>query len=220
MRLLKSLVEKAAYRLDQVDENGNTPLHRAVILGRKEISKYILSRCQYLVACLNYDGLAPVHLALQENNPGLIEVLLWISADKRVKTREGLNLLQYAVKYTHHSVLKWMFRTWKKPEKLINERNENGQTALSLAASVGCRDTIKILVAFGGDLNIRDANGMLPVHSALCSGYYYTAEYIASLMHIKLRDILIETLPNGSRTLDLAKSGCFDPLILSKLESI
>lgn len=220
MRLLKSLVEKAAYRLDQVDENGNTPLHQAVILGRKEISKYILSRCKYLVAHLNYDGLAPVHLALQENNPGLIELLLWVSADKRVKTRDGLNLLQYSVKYTHHTVLKWMLRTWKQSAKLINERNENGQTALHLAASTGCRDSIKLLVVNGGDLNIRDVNGLLPVHVALASGYYYTAEYLASMMHVQLHTIITDTLPNGQKVLDLAKAGCFDPLLLSKLERI
>lgn len=211
LRLVKSLVEKAAMSLDQVDEEGNTVLHRAVLMDRKRIAKYFLEKSEYLISVLNRDGLAPVHLALKSNNPGLLELLLWISADKSVKTRDGLGLIQFTVKETHHSVLKLLLRSIRNRKAQINAQNNAGETALHLAASFGCRETIKLLVKNGGNLRIRDRNGKLPFHHALCNGYFLTAEFIAKLDNLNLKEALLEKFLDGTVAMALALQNSFDP---------
>ena len=218
LKLIKSLVEKAAYSLDQVDGEGNTVLHRAVLLGRKSIAKYILKKHEYLISTWNKDGLAPVHLALKSNNPGILELLLWISANKQVKTRDGLSLVQFSVKETHFSVLKLLLRMMRHRKALVNEQNIHGQTALHFAAASGCRQTIELLVKHKGDLSIRDRNGMLPFHHALCSGYYMTAEYIAKLSGLDLKAAIMETVMGGVVAKDLALQNSFDPRMTQVLE--
>ena len=85
--------------------------HRAVMAGRKEIAKYISRRCEDLMVQWNIYGLAPVHLALLSNRPGLVEALLWFTKSrddkyKDIKTRDNLSLLQYMVKNSHPSIIK------------------------------------------------------------------------------------------------------------------
>lgn len=218
LRLIKSLVEKAAYLLDQVDEEGNTVLHRAVLMGRKSIAKYILKRSEYLVSKWNKEGLAPVHLALKSNDPGVLELLLWISTDKKVKTRDGLSLIQFSVKETHYSVLKVLLTMMRHRETLVNDQNNAGQTALHLAAAGGCRQTIELLVKHKGDLSVRDKNGMLPFHHALCNGYFMTAEFIAKLSGLDKKMALMESMTDGHNIKEFAIQNSFDPRMKDVLE--
>lgn len=225
--LLKSLVEKTACSLDLVDEEGNNLLHRAVIADRKEIAKYISKKCQDLVTQWNIYGLAPVHLALLSNRPGLVETLLWITKGvcekfQDIKTRDNLNLLQYTVKNSHPMIVKLYLNdfirggTKKNLGNMINECNETGQTTMHLAAASGNRETLAILYNNGGDLSKRDFEGMLPFHHAISSGFLFTAIFISKLMDKKPSAMINDEL-NGSSCLLKACENSFDPIAVKSI---
>lgn len=223
LRLLKSLVEKASYSLDQVDSEGNNILHRAVIAERKDIVKYISRRCEYLATQWNVYGLAPVHLALASNSPGLVKALLWVfERDKSInlKTSDDLTLLQYTVKHSHPSILKFYLGsiTGKRSRLVekINERNHLGQTAVHLAAASGSREAVSILIENGGDLSCKDNEGMLPFHHALSNGFLFTATFIAKIMGIAPSDMINEDL-NGSSCILKACLYSFDPMVIRSM---
>ena len=216
IKLLKSLVEKASYSLEQVDEEGNNLLHRAVLAGRKEIAKYISKRCEYLMIQWNIYGLAPVHLALLSNRPGLVEALLWFTKRKDeqykdIKTRDNLSLLQYMVKNSHPSIIKLYLNDFGGTNKCrINESNDKGETSMHLAAASGFRETLLLLYEHGGDLFKRDLNGMLPFHHSLSNGFLFTATFITRLMKATPEEYINDDL-NGSSCLLLACESSFDP---------
>jgi ankyrin repeat protein len=223
--LLRSLVEKAACSLDLVDEEGNNLLHRAVIAGRKEIAKYISRQSEDLVIQWNIYGLAPVHLALLSNRPGLVEALLWITKSacdrfQDIKTRDDLNLLQYTVKNSHPAIVKLYLSDFvgKKGSlsEMINECNELGQTMMHLAAASGNRETLAILYNNGGDLNKRDYEGMLPFHHAISNGFLFTAKFIANLM-MKNPSSMINDDLNGLSCLLRACENSFDPVAVKSI---
>ena len=220
IRLLKSLVEKADYSLEQVDEEGNNLLHRAVMAGRKEIAKYISRRCEDLMVQWNIYGLAPVHLALLSNRPGLVEALLWFTKSrddkyKDIKTRDNLSLLQYMVKNSHPSIIKLYLNDFgggsKSIKSKINEYNQLGQTAMHLAAASGLRETLMLLYDHGGDLFKRDFDGMLPFHHALSNGFLFTATFITKLMDKNPEEYINDEFSGSTSCLLRACESSFDP---------
>jgi ankyrin repeat protein len=226
MALLKSLVEKTTCSLDLVDEEGNNLLHRAVIAGRKEMAKYISRKCDDLVTQWNIYGLAPVHLALLSNRPGLIEALLWITLGKSrksqdIKTRDDLNLLQYIVKNSHPTILKLYFNNFagkrRSLKEKINEGNEFGQTAMHLAAASGNREILAILYNNGGDLNVPDSEGMLPFHYAISNGFLFTTRFIATLMVKDPKEIMADNLIVASVCFHKACENSFDPIAVKSI---
>lgn len=220
IKLLKSLIEKAAFSLDQVDEDGNNLLHRAVLAGRKEITKYISRKCENLMMQWNIYGLAPVHLALLSNRPRLVESFLWFTKReekyKDIKTRDNLTLLQYMVKYSHPSIVKLYLNDFggggmkKSLKSKINEPNIYGQTAMHVAGASGFRETITLLYEHGGDLFKRDSEGMLPFHHSLSNGFLFTATFIIRLMDKQPEDFINDDLKGSSCLLKSCKNS-FDP---------
>lgn len=219
IKLLKSLVEKAAFSLDQVDSEGNNLLHRAILANKKEVAKYISKKCEYLMMQWNVYGLAPLHLALLSNQPGLVDALLWFTKRKEkyieIKTRDQLSLLQYMVKNSHPSIIKLYLNDFggtgnKSIRSKINEVNGNGQSAMHLAASSGFRESLLLLYEHGGDLFKRDGNGMLPFHHAISRGFHFTATFITRLMERTPEEFINDDL-NGSSCLLKACENSFDP---------
>ena len=211
--------------MDLVDEEGNNLLHRAVIAGSKEIAKYISKKSEELVTQWNIYGLAPVHLALLSNRPGLVEALLWISKNacgkfQDIKTRDDLNLLQYTVKNSHPTIVKLYLNDFvgkkRSLKDKINECNEQGQTTMHIAAASGNRETLAILYNNGGDLNKRDSEGMLPFHHAISNGFLFTAIFIANLMSKNPSSMINDDL-NGSSCLLKSCEDSFDPIAVKNI---
>lgn len=213
-------MEKTSCSLDSVkDEEGNNLLHRAVLAGKKEIAKFISKHYQDLAVQWNSYGLAPVHLALLSNRPGLVDALLWICKGakyKDLKTRDHLSLLQYAAKNSHPTILKLYLSDFGGGNRQairakINELNEDGLTALHLAAAMGNRETVAILHSNGGNLFQKDKMGMLPFHHSISNGFIFTARFIANLMQKSPCNMINDQFIDGSSCLLKACKNCFDP---------
>ena len=223
--LLRSLVEKATCSLDFVDDEGNNLLHKAVIAGKKEIAIYISRHSKALATQWNIYGLAPVHLALLSNRPGLVETLIWITKSacekfQDITTRDKLNLLQYTVSNSHPAIVKLYLNDFVDKKRslpeIINECNELGQTTMHLAAASGYRETLAVLYNNGGDLSRRDYSNMLPFHHAISNGFLFTANFIANLMGKHPSSMINDDL-KGSSCLLKACANSFDPVAVKSI---
>lgn len=213
--LLRSLVEKGACSVDAVDGRGNNMLHLAVLAGQLEVARYVVKRCRALAEGRNRDGLAPIHLAVQANQHGFVEMLFM--AARRLRSQDRLSLLQYAVSHSHPAIVELCLkRCGGSMEAMVNARDASGQTLMHLAASGGCRDMLALLHRLGGQLTLRNDAGMLPFHCAVRSGFMFTAEYIATLGSVDPRRIVNDCLA-GTTCLLLACASCFDPRLVERL---
>ena len=220
IRLLKSLVESASCSLNSLDDEGNNLLHLAVLSGRQNVTKYISRKCEDLMTQWNIYGLTPIHLALLSNHPGLVDALLWITRTKYQDIRttgDHLNLFQYTVKNSHSSIVKFFLSEYGgNPRSITQKINESyalGRSSMHLAASLGYRETVNILFDHGGNLFIKDFEGMLPFHHAISNGFLYTAKFIANLMKIEPHTLINDDL-NGSSCLLKACENGFDPIAI------
>ena len=224
IKLFKTLSDKSSNFLNFVDFEGNNLLHHAVLSGRKKMAKFISRRCECkdLSTQWNVYGLAPVHLALLSNQPELVELLLWITGKSKskdnVKTRDNLNLLQYAVMYSHPKMVKIYLNNFgsRFRQESINECNENGQTTMHLAAAQGSREMLAFLHNHGGDFGVRDKEGMLPFHHAISNGFIFTARFISNLMNRSPSEMINDDL-NGSSCLLKACENSFDPVSVKNI---
>jgi ankyrin repeat protein len=213
-------VKRTDCQLDLIDERGNNLLHRAVLAGREEMARYISKKCKDLAVKFNYYGLAPIHLALLSDCPGLVETLLLITQSrfKDIRTQsDHLSLLQYIAKNSHPMILKFYLTNFagssKTIKKKINEGDELGRTAMHFAAASGFRETISVLHAHGGDLFMRDHKNMLPFHHSLANGYTFTAQFITKLMNSEPEKYINDDLKGSSCLLKCCQNS-FDPLTL------
>ncbi|MDG2404000.1 MAG: ankyrin repeat domain-containing protein, partial [Paracoccaceae bacterium] len=78
------------------DEDGDTPLHIAVIEGNQEYMEVLLASGADVMA-QNENGNTPLHLAAWRDRPENIQALLAAGADATVKNNYGETPLDYAL---------------------------------------------------------------------------------------------------------------------------
>ena len=118
------------------------------------------------------------------------------------------------VKNSHPSIIKLYLNnfggTSKSITSKINEFNEEGQTAMHIAAASGFRDILVLLYDHGGDLFKRDSRGMLPFHHALSNGFLFTATLLTRMMDKHPGEYVNDDLDGSSCLLEACKNS-FDP---------
>ena len=126
------------------------------------------------------DGETPLSVAAEDNRVNILEMLLSQGAYVNVVDRHGWTPLMRAVcssPYRGHPAIVQALLT-KKAD--INARNENGETALILAAERK-PDTVRLLIEYGADMNLEDREG----HTALSVAKWAGASDIITLLEHK-----------------------------------
>ncbi|OLP89576.1 Beta-galactosidase [Symbiodinium microadriaticum] len=161
--------------VEEVDIEGNTPLHVAVEAPRNEVAT---------VSCLlenmanpntvNYIGAAPLHyVCLRKSNwRGIANLLLEYGANIDCQTLAGKSALHFACENQLPELVEVLCLFGADPHLLDVQAN----TAMHLAlAKEGGRDTVKrqileCLLTVSANVEVRNLKGMSPMHLACSTG--------------------------------------------------
>ncbi|CAE7661776.1 Ank3 [Symbiodinium sp. CCMP2592] len=161
--------------VEEVDIEGNTPLHVAVEAPRNEVAT---------VSCLlenmanpntvNYIGAAPLHyVCLRKSNwRGIANLLLEYGANIDCQTLAGKSALHFACENQLPELVEVLCLFGADPHLLDVQAN----TAMHLAlAKEGGRDTVKrqileCLLNVSANVEVRNLKGMSPMHLACSTG--------------------------------------------------
>jgi len=143
----------------QEDLHGNFPLHNAVLLGNsKLVTRYstVLLALGKSVDIWNKQGLTPLHIAVNNNQPGLVSDLLKSGAAPGKKTSGGETCYHLAVKNNTVDCLALLLK-FSPGQAEVNTFNDKGQTPLHMAVLTGNQALVKSLLAFGVNPDVQEA---------------------------------------------------------------
>lgn len=181
--IARYLVEKGA-NLNQVDKNGNTPLHIAAYNGRKDLCAFYLDHGAKLEAKNNY-GYTPFLLACDgfgghdEDKPGTRRLLMERGANVKAvdkEKRNAINLLfckydDFPLIYNAYPDYDFLKTLVEKGVKIDNAE-KYGDTPLlttvyASAKEAGLDKYVRDLVSLGANVNQKHKNGYTPLTMAI-----------------------------------------------------
>ncbi|KAF4810450.1 Ankyrin-3 [Colletotrichum tropicale] len=168
------LIEAGA-NVNSIDVNGYTPLHYACQYSMevdrdaedRERTINQLIRGGADVNSQGRDGMAPLHYASMEGNEDVASMLIVAGANIDITDASGSTPLIWAVR---KGALGCVQSLWKISNKRL--RDNQGRTALHLAALNGMADVVEWLITKGGaDKEARDLMKYRPLHWAASNGH-------------------------------------------------
>ncbi len=157
----------AKYRVEQgadvntKDDNGNTPLLNAALLGKMEQAELLLAHGADVNAKDSF-GRMPLHWAAQYGYRELAELLLAHGADVNAKNSKDQTPLHFAAENGQGGVAELLLAH----SADVNAKDSFGATPLKYVAMIGQVDVAELLLAHGANVNARDNSGGTPLHWA------------------------------------------------------
>jgi ankyrin repeat protein len=142
-------------------EDGNTALHFATFYKLQEAAQRLTSK-NADVNAKNFDGKAPLHVAIENGNIGYMHLLIEKKADTSVKNFVENTPLHLAAKFGRIDFLKLL----SEQNADVNAKNRKGNTPLHVAASRGHTDCLKLLIEKNADVNAKNCAGETSIHFA------------------------------------------------------
>ncbi|MCL2190597.1 MAG: ankyrin repeat domain-containing protein [Treponema sp.] len=142
------------------NREGDTPLHLATRLNRREAGEYILSRGADIFSA-NAAGDSPLRIALSHRSG----VLQWMFNPMTVAARDGMgnSMLHYVALWRMDRHVPFMIRQGISTETT----NATGETPLFWAVHHDGASTVRALLASGANIHARDGLGNSALHSAV-----------------------------------------------------
>ncbi|XP_065865964.1 protein ACCELERATED CELL DEATH 6-like [Euphorbia lathyris] len=132
--MLEEMAKVKPNLLSLKDGKGRSVLHWAAYAGIVDTVLFISSRFKNSMFEMDNDGFLPIHIASQQGHEEVIKVLLKLwPYPTELLNKEGQNILHVASKSGKNKVVKYILGN-PIMEKLLNEKDINGNTALHLAA--------------------------------------------------------------------------------------
>lgn len=136
---------------DNPDSDGCTHLHRACINGHNEIVSMLLKKGADKDRADNM-GRTPLHLAVAYNHLPVVDILIKAQANANKTNNMGQSPVHIAAILPHTDILERLLREGDRVNKNITDNN--GDTPLCLAISFQRNNSIRMLIAAGGDVNL------------------------------------------------------------------
>ncbi len=165
-KLLEELI-RHGIRLEDKSLTGGTALMYAVLGNQAQMINYLLTRTQHLDA-QSTNGWTAVMIAAAKGFDGALRQLVEAGADARLADVYQWSPLMRAIDNKHRGVINYLLAL---PEPGINQINENGSTALHVAAQFGDVETVERLLERGADINVLDKNSDSAEEVAMLNGY-------------------------------------------------
>jgi ankyrin repeat protein len=168
---VKRVKAQLKYNSDLVvsrDYNGWTPLHYAVLRGKRNLAELLLAN-QADVNAKDKDGATPLIWAAKKGYKDVADLLLASKADVNAKENSYAKTpLHFAAEEGHKDVAKLLLAH----KADINARNNIDATPLHFAALKGHKGMTELLLADGADVNAKESKyGQTPLHLAATEGH-------------------------------------------------
>ncbi|XP_014464246.1 synphilin-1 isoform X1 [Alligator mississippiensis] len=181
----------AADNLDKIhDENNNNLLHIAASQGHAECLQHLTSLMGE--DCLNErnsEQLTPAGLAIKN---GQLECVRWMVSETEAIaelscSKDHPSLIHYAGCYGQEKILLWLLQFMQEQGISLDEADQDGNTAVHVAAQHGYLGCIQTLVEYGANVTMQNHAGEKPSQNAerhghtMCSRYLVVVETCMSL---------------------------------------
>jgi ankyrin repeat protein len=175
---LKRVKAQLKYNSDLVvskDHNGWTPLHYAVLRGKRDLAELLLAN-KADVNARDKNGATPLLWAAKNGHKGVAELLLANHADVNAKESDYAKTpLHFAAEEGHTDVAKLLLAF----KADVNARNNIDATPLHFAALRGHKDVAEWLLTSKADVNAKESKyGQTPLHLAATGGHKDVAELL------------------------------------------
>ncbi|XP_059192273.1 synphilin-1 [Centropristis striata] len=163
------------------DEERNNLLHISACQGHADC-------LQHLTSLMGEDGLnernnqqlTPAGLGVKN---GHLECVRWMVSETEAIaelscTREHPSLIHYAARYGQEKVLLWLLQFMQEQAISLDEVDQNGNTAVHVAAQYGHLTCIQTLVEYGSNVTVQNQQGERPSQSAERQGHTTCARYL------------------------------------------
>ncbi|XP_055932458.1 ankyrin-3-like [Argiope bruennichi] len=145
------------------DENGNTALHIAVLLGKINAIHALLIRGAD-ADFPNREVNAPLHIAIIQGNSDVLDIVLQYVTKPNILDKDELRPLHLAVL---HNQIDAIPKIGCLDNIKVNYLNGDGDSALHLATKLGNLEAIAELYYLGANLNLKNSKGYSPIHLAV-----------------------------------------------------
>ncbi|KAI4459833.1 g9a isoform b [Holotrichia oblita] len=151
----------AGIELDLLDKDQNTPLMVAVLSFKNDIVKYLI-KAGANISFKGTDGMTALHLAAEWGNLESCELLVEAATNKQEYINcaddGGWTALVWACEHNHLNIVKYLLRKGADPS--LRDLKQN--IALHWAAFSGCQENVELLLNYGTDVNVVNAQGDTP----------------------------------------------------------
>ncbi|CAH0050901.1 unnamed protein product [Clonostachys solani] len=175
--------------LDAVDNEGKTPLHRAAIKESRAVE--ILVAAMASVNIEDQDGRTPLHHAVGRvgyEALKIVDMLLRNGGRVFTQDKKKETILHTAAASGDHHILTLLFDS-RKIQKYYQELvNEEGQTALHVAAKHGNLEAVLVLVTQGLSTEALDGSGQTPIQLAIQRGHSRVVNQLLALEKWSAKD--------------------------------
>ncbi|KAK8509461.1 hypothetical protein V6N12_001470 [Hibiscus sabdariffa] len=155
----------------KLNQQGLSPIHLAVQNGHKELVLRFLEIDKDLVRVKGKEGETPLHHISKVGNPdGLLDRFLEVCPDCiRDVTTQNCTSLHIAVKNERFDVFQVLIRMLRKKDyyrQVMNQKDEDGNTALHIAASSNQPQVLKLLLECKVDKHVINQDGLTALNLA------------------------------------------------------
>ncbi|NXY27699.1 NFKB2 factor, partial [Pomatorhinus ruficollis] len=156
------------------DENGDTPLHLAIIHEQTAVIKQLIDvivsiPSQQIINISNNLQQTPLHLAVITKQPQVVQLLLQARADPTLLDRYGNSLLHLALQTGDEEMLRTLLaHLGSAAPYLLRLPNFHGFLPVHLAVKAKSLACLDLLVRTGADVNaVERQSGRTPLHLAV-----------------------------------------------------
>lgn len=172
----------AAENLERIrDEDGNNLLHVCASQGHADCLQHLTSLMGE--DCLNERNthqLTPAGLGVRN---GHLECVRWMVSETEAIaelscTREHPSLIHYAARHGQERVLLWLLQFMQEQAISLDEVDQNGNTAVHVAAQFGHLGCVQTLVEYGSNVTVQNQQGERPSQNAERQGHSTCSRYL------------------------------------------
>jgi ankyrin repeat protein len=174
---------------NEKDASGSSPMHYVASSGDETVVKNILDKAPLSVYIQDQEGLSPLHVAAKMGHQSVLCCMIEHCPDSfELRDNHGRNFLHFIeinlsnpVQKKLYSIIKLVSRS-PDLKKLVNERDNEGNTPLHCASLYGLSDTIlNFLRASKADSTLMNYAGKTALdHAVSLSSFFLMVESICA----------------------------------------